>query len=176
MEGIKGNTIMLRAMEPSDIDFLYKLENDTSVWNISNTIAPFSKFLLEEFVTIAHADIYTTKQLRMMIDILETSKTIGCIDLFDFDANNQRAGIGLIISDTSERKKGYASESLEMTIKYSFDTLNLHQLYCNILSDNLPSLNLFKKFGFEIIGLKKQWIRCGNKWEDEFMLQLLKKN
>ncbi|MFA6923017.1 MAG: GNAT family protein [Bacteroidales bacterium] len=173
MEGIRGSKIMLRAMEPSDIEFLYKLENDTSVWNISNTIAPFSKFVLEEFVANAHSDIYETKQQRMMIDILETSKTIGCVDLFDFDANNQRAGIGLIIYDDSERKKGYASESLELLIKYSFVVLNLHQLYCNIISDNISSLNLFKKFGFEIIGLKKQWIRCGNKWEDEFMLQLI---
>lgn len=167
-----GNLIKLRAVELADIDLLYKWENDVSSWYLSNTITPFSKFLLEEYIANAQLDIYTTKQLRLMIEIIKTNKTIGCIDLFDFEPRHLRAGIGILICE-EERNKGFASEALSLLIHYCFKVLLLNQLFCNITSDNFNSLELFKKFNFEIIGLKKQWIRKENEWIDEYMLQLI---
>jgi len=167
-----GKKIKLRAVEPSDIDLLYLWENDISTWHMSNTITPFSKFLLEEYIANAGLDIFSAKQYRLMIEILNSKKTIGCIDLFDFDPLNIRAGIGILISD-EERNKGYASEALEIMIDYCFNTLMLKQLYCNILFNNNNSLKLFKKYNFQIIGLKKNWIRRNDRWEDEYMLQLI---
>ena len=170
---MRGKTINLRAIEPADIDILYKWEKDTSIWYLSNTIEPFSKFILEQYILSSNQDIYSKKQLRLMIDINESKKTIGSIDLFDFDPKNKRAGIGILINK-NERGKGYASEALELLINYSFHTLDLHQLYCNISADNNVSLKLFHNFGFEIIGLKKQWNFINDKWMDEYMLQLIK--
>jgi len=169
---MKGNKLSFRAPEPKDIDLLYKWENDTSMWYLSNTVAPFSKHILEEYILSASEDIYTAKQLRLMIDITKTGETIGCIDLFDFDPVNMRAGIGILISEKF-RNKGYASEALSMLVKYTFDTLHLHQLYCNITVDNEVSLTLFEKLNFRIIGLKKEWIRYKDKWIDEYLLQLI---
>jgi len=167
-----GKHIKLRAVEPSDIDLLYQWENEVEGWFLSNTVTPFSKFLLEEYVANAHLDIYTTKQLRMMIEKTNTHKTIGCIDLYDFDILNNRACMGILICK-EDRNKGYASEALSLFIHYSFNTLHLKQLYCNIASENTNSLALFKKFNFEVIGLKKQWLRKDEEWIDEYMLQLI---
>lgn len=168
--------ISLRALEPSDIDILYQWENDTEVWEISHTQTPFSRMVLEQYLSTAYQDIYTTKQLRLVIETnSETKKAIGCIDLFDFDPYHQRAGIGILIADKNERKKNYASEALTLLIDYCFTTLNLNQLYCNITSDNTASIQLFEKNGFEIIGVKKQWIRVGKEFKDELLLQLLRK-
>jgi len=166
--------LSFRAPEPSDVDQLYKWENDVSIWHLSNTITPFSRHTLEEYILNAHQDIYTAKQLRLMIILNKTSEAIGCIDLFDFDPANMRAGIGILISD-KHRNKGYASEALTMLIDYAFNTLHLHQLYCNITEDNTGSLKLFQKLKFEILGLKKEWIRVKNNWINEYMLQLLNK-
>ncbi len=194
---LKGENISLRALEPSDIDLLYQWENDTETWSVSNTQTPFSRFLLEQYIASAHQDIYTTKQLRLMIDLSpalapssstllasslveegsqndlqeEKSRTIGCIDLFDFEPNHLRAGIGILIADKSNRKKGYASEALKILTEYCFHTLNLHQLYCNITIENESSVLLFQKHGFQISGIKKQWIRNGYKFIDELFLQ-----
>ena len=93
------------------------------------------------------------------------------IDLFDFDANNKRAGIGILIGETSERKKGFASEALQLLIDYCFDTLNLHQVYCNVGIDNEASILLFQKHLFQITGIKKQWNRVGAKMVDELLMQ-----
>lgn len=172
---LNNQHISLRALEPSDIDILYQWENDTEVWEVSHTQTPFSRMVLEQYLSTAYQDIYTTKQLRLVIEINSAiKKAIGCIDLFEFDPYHQRAGIGILIADKNERKKNYASEALTVLIDYCFTTLNLNQLYCNITTDNAPSIHLFEKHGFEIIGVKKQWIRVGGVFKDELMLQLVK--
>ncbi len=176
---LHGQHIFLRALEPSDIDLLYHWENDTAIWKVSNTQTPFSKFILEQYLSVAYQDIYTTKQLRLIIETVptdsENKRTIGCIDLFEFDPNHQRAGLGILIADKNDRRKNYATEALKLLIEYCFSTLNLRQLYCNITSDNEPSILLFQQQGFEITGIKKQWIRSGSAFKDELLLQLIRK-
>lgn len=167
-----GKKIFFRALEPADIDILYEWENDTSVWHISNTITPFSRFALEQYILNSNTDIYTAKQLRLMINKKNNNDTIGAIDLFDFNPHHQRAGVGLLIKK-SERNKGYADEALDLLADYAFNTLQLHQLYCNISSDNEVSLHLFQKKNFKICGRKKEWLKINNTWIDEFQLQLL---
>jgi len=80
-------------MERKILELLYQWENNGSVWSVSGTVTPFSRFTLEKFIATAHDDIYTTKQLRLMIDLSEKDeegetvdvRSIGCIDLFEFD-------------------------------------------------------------------------------------------
>ncbi|MBN1184765.1 MAG: GNAT family N-acetyltransferase [Bacteroidales bacterium] len=171
------NTILkLRALEPTDIELLYQWENDTSLWRVSNTLAPFSRHTLSKYLESAHLDIFEVKQLRLMIDLKEDDSiiTIGAIDLFDFDPYHLRAGIGILIADTSQRNKGYAAGALDLLIKYCFEMLQLHQLYCNITTDNKVSIKLFTNAGFKIIGEKKDWVKTMNSWIGEYMLQLLK--
>ena len=169
---LQTESILLRAIEPSDIDSIYKWENDTDVWKISNTIAPYSRFVLEQYLLNAHQELQTSKQLRLIV-CLNDATPIGTIDLFEFDPQHSRAGIGIMIRETAQQK-GYATEALQLFIEYSFNVLLVNQLFCNIGSQNEKSLNLFKKMGFEVIGLKKQWNKISqNNFEDEWMLQLL---
>ena len=174
---LEGENIKLRALEPSDIDLLYDWENNTKIWTISNTLNPFSKFILKQYLENSHLDIYQTKQLRLIIELKSknTNIPIGTIDIFDFDPYHLRAGVGILISNEEHRKKGYATEALQILINYSFRYLGLHQLYCNIASDNIKSVKLFTNVGFEIIGEKKDWIKSPSKWINEYLLQLINK-
>ncbi len=167
--------INLRALEPEDIEYLYLWENNPEVWQISNTYAPFSKYILRKYLEDSHLDIYQTKQLRMVIELVGQNgvRPIGAVDLFDFDPHHLRAGIGILIADKSERKKGYGKTALKLFIDYGFDILKLHQLYCNITVSNNDSLELFEKMGFSIIGLKKEWTKTARGWTDEYLLQLI---
>ncbi|MGA1977836.1 MAG: GNAT family N-acetyltransferase [Bacteroidales bacterium] len=169
---MKHENIRLRAPEPEDLELLYEWENNVSYWIISNTIAPFSKYTLKRFIKNSHKNIYETGQLRLMIDLVAEKKTIGAIDLFDFDPFHKRAGLGILIADETERRKGYASMALACLIEYCFSTLQLHQLYCNILANNCESIDLFKKLGFTEIGIKKDWIKTVDGYLDEKMYQL----
>ncbi len=169
--------IRLRALEPEDVDLLYSWENDPNIWKLSNTLTPFSRHIIEQFVKNAQTDIYQSRQVRWMIDLISKNRpeTIGTIDLFDFDPLHRRAGIGILIKDSSNREKGYAKSALEVLIDYSFKILELHQLYCNISEKNISSLALFKKQGFKVVGEKKEWIYENEEWQSEFLLQLLRR-
>lgn len=165
--------INLRALEPEDLELLYEWENNESYWIISNTVVPFSKYTLKRYLENSHKNIYETGQLRLMIELAEGRKPIGAIDIFDFDPFHKRAGLGILIADENERKKGYATMALKSLITYCFETLQLHQLYCNILADNIESIDLFTKLGFVQIGIKKEWIRTSGGYLDEHLFQLI---
>lgn len=174
MQLLYGEQVRLRALEPYDVDTLYKWENDTNIWHVSNTITPFSRFVIEQYIASAHLDLYTNKQLRLMIATRE-GKDVGCIDLFDFDPLHQRAGVGILIADKDDRGKGYASEAMSLLIQYCFHSLHLHQIYSNVTVDNEDSVLLFQRHKFTITGIKKDWIRIGDAFVDELTLQLVRK-
>ncbi len=174
MKYLEGKIVRLRAPEPEDLDVLYQWENNTDIWLVSNTIVPFSRFILKKYIETAHLDIFETRQLRFMIQTQEeNSKTIGTIDLFDFDPYHCRAGIGILIGDEESKGKGFAQDALKTIILYSFSVLKLHQLYCHINPSNEPSIKLFKNNGFEISGEKKDWIWTNAGWTNEFVFQLI---
>ncbi|KIX19699.1 acetyltransferase [Flavobacterium sp. 316] len=173
MVTLKGNTIHLRALEPEDLEFVYVIENDESIWEISNTQVPYSRFLIRQYLENAHQDIYEAKQLRLVVCLNDTTSAIGLIDLFDFDPKNNRAGIGILIQNIENRSKGIGTEALALLIDYSFKQLQLHQLYANIGIENEHSLQLFSKFGFEKIGIKKDWNKVNGIYHDELIFQLI---
>ncbi|MFI3331589.1 MAG: GNAT family protein [Rikenellaceae bacterium] len=173
MNILETDTIRVRALEPEDIDVLYKWENNTAIWKVSNTIAPFSKYVLRQFIEEQRYDVFESKQMRMIIESVQTGEAIGTIDLFELDPYNRRAGVGIMIYDKKDMCHGYASGALGILIRYCFIVLNLNQLYCNIASNNLKSLALFKSKGFTVVGLKHEWTKTTSGWQDEYMLQLV---
>ncbi len=170
MKTLSDGNIKLRALEPEDLELLYKWENDIAVWKVSNNKTPLSKFILAGYIKSSDKDIWVSKELRLMIENKE-GYAVGTIELFDFDPYNSRAGIGIMIYDTEERRKGIASSAINIISKYAFEEIGIYQLYANISSSNIPSLNLFNNIGFEHTCTKKHWLRSLDKWEDELMFQ-----
>jgi len=170
---LSGKNIFLRALEPEDLEFVYAIENDERIWEISNTQTPYSRFLIREYLKNARQDIYEAKQLRLAICKQRSFQPIGLIDLFDFDPKNNRAGIGIMIRDEADRNSGIGSETLEILIQYAFSQLNLNQLYANIDTQNSASLKLFTNFGFVEAGIKKQWNFVNGTYKDEVLFQLI---
>ena len=172
MSILLGKNISLRALEPEDLDFLFSTENDDLFWEISNTQLPFSKHILKKYIENAHQDIYEAKQYRFVI--CERQNTpVGMIDLFDFNPQHRRVGIGLLITP-NHQTKGYGFEALEMIVDYAFTHLNVHQIYANITSDNIKSISLFEKNQFKKIGIKKDWTFTNSTFKDEILYQLIK--
>lgn len=169
---LKGKNIVLRALEPEDLDLLFAWENNSDIWPMSNTLAPFSRKVIKDYLEHAHLDIYAAKQLRLMI-CLGDGTAIGTIDLFDFDPQNLRAGIGILIAEELHRKNGYAMEALQVMKNYASEKLNLHQLYCTISATNLDSIKLFEKNNFIRCGIKQEWMRTPKGFVDEYIFQCI---
>lgn len=173
MLNLRGTQVYLRALEPEDLQFLYELENDTSVWEISGTSTPYSKHVLQLYLDNAHRDIYDVKQLRLCICNLQ-DQVVGLIDLFDFDPKNNRAGLGIVIKDSDKRNQGFGNESIKLLLNYAFSSLNLHQVFANVAEDNEASIHLFKKLGFEQVGIKNDWVLLNGSYKNEILFQKIK--
>lgn len=168
---LHNNHVLLRALEPEDLEFLYRLENDETIWEVSNTQTPYSKFVLKQYLENAHKDIYEVKQLRLAIVSKDSGELAGFIDLFDFDPKNGRVGIGVVVYSSDQRNKGYAKNALGLLLDYCQQHLQVHQVYANIGADNLPSISLFENLGFVKSGIKKDWQRHANGYTDELIYQ-----
>lgn len=169
---LQGLSISLRALEPEDVEAMYRWENDPAVWGVSGTVAPFSREILRMFIEQQQYDIWRTHQLRLVIALNEDSRAVGAVDLFDFDPLNRRAGVGVLVAD-GERGRGYASEALALLVDYARDVLMLNQLYCDIDTDNVACRALFAGCQFEECGVRRRWRLSAGGWHDVVMLQRL---
>ncbi|MEM9052057.1 MAG: GNAT family protein [Bacteroidota bacterium] len=167
---LENERIRLRALETTDVDKLFIWENNRANWRVSQTVTPYSRHVLIDYVNSV-SDVFTDKQLRFVIELKESGEAIGTADVFDCDFKNKRAGLGILIADPENRGAGLASEVMEVLLPYCFKTLSLHQVYCSIFSDNPESLRLFEKFGFQKVGVKKEWTFYDGKYFDEVLMQ-----
>ena len=142
---LRGDRIVLRSLEASDLHFLHHIENNLENWIYGSENRYFTKDELLCYIANARVSIRIAKQYRFVID---NGQPIGFIDLFDY--SDDCAYIGIII-DVNYRRKNYASDALELLISYSFESLQLSFLKCIVKKDNFASNCLFVKNGFCIL-------------------------
>ena len=165
----------LRAMEPEDLDFLYAMENDHEVWNIGNASVPYSRYVLHDYIANSSNDIYNDGQVRMIVEDCER-RTVGMVDVFDFNAQHRRAEISIVVH-RDFRRKGLAMSALEQIIHYALHTLHLRQLYAIVSQENVASLVLFDQMGFERSAVLKDWLYDGDNYQNAIVMQkILQKN
>ena len=167
----KGNKpkVCLRALEMEDLDFLYEVENDRSLWGVGCTNVPYSRQMLIDYIACASADIYADRQMRLIIED-EQRKTVGMIDLINFDPRHLRAEIGIVIKDEA-RGKGYAQEAIRQLLVYSKEILHLHQLYAIVSTKNGKASNMLHSVGFEGSKILKEWLFEGDFYVDAYLFQ-----
>lgn len=146
--------LCLRKIEPSDLPFLYQWENDATMWSDSDTHNPLSRHDLRQYIESSSGDIYRDGQLRLIID--DEGITLGCIDLFDFDARNRKAAIGMYIAPNM-RGKGFGKKSVELLLDYVFDFLKLRTVYAIIGVKNYSCSRIYESLGFVPSSILKAW-------------------
>lgn len=161
--------VRLRALEPEDLEILYKWENDTTLWGSSDTLTPLSRYNLREYINTSHLDICVSRQVRFVAEL--NGVAVGFADLFDYDIHNRRASVGILVYEKELRGKGIGSAILQKLCNYAKEILSLHQLHASVCEDNSASIRLFERCGFERCGYKKEWRLNGSHWENIIELQ-----
>ena len=166
--------INLRKIEPSDLPFLYQWENDATMWADSDTHNPLSRHDLHQYIENTTGDIYRDGQLRLIIEgsadtpssnsliasspnsliasspnslIASSPNILGCIDLFDFDARNRKAAIGMYIAPEA-RGKGIGKQAVQLLLDYAFGFLHLRMVYAIISVHNTACSHIYEQMGF----------------------------
>lgn len=170
---LENDEIRLRALEPEDLEVLYAWENDELFWAEGNSLAPYSRFTLRQYIEEQRSgDLFVFKQLRLVVELKGEERAIGTVDLFDFDPYHSRAGVGILI-DRNCQSRGYASQALELICGYAFRFLKLHQLYSHVNEGNVSSIRLFERAGFDRCGCLRAWNRGAGGWRDCLLFQKL---
>lgn len=167
---LKDNELSLRALEPSDLHWLYEVENETALWHVSDTITPFSAAILSEYIANAQLDIYAEKQLRLVIQV--ANAPVGLVDLFDFNPKHHRAMVGIVILP-HYRNKGFGKRALLLLLSYARNVLDCHQLAATVSEDNTESRRLFTSAGFKCAGVREDWIYRDRTYINEYFYQLI---
>jgi len=166
---LSDNLTRLRALEPDDLDILYNVENDVALWAVGNTNAPYSREVLRQYLLSTTCDIYTDKQMRLVVETHD-GEAVGMVDLLSFDAMNARAEVG-IVTLAAHRQKGYGRSALRQLVGYSREVLHLHQLYAYVASDNQPSLRLFQSCGFVAACELRDWLKTSSGYQSVVLMQ-----
>ena len=163
----------MRKIEPSDLPFLYQWENDATMWADSDTHNPLSRHELRQYIENSTGDIYRDGQLRLIIEgceiapisdtqyPLSDTRTLGCIDLFDFDARNRKAAIGMYIAPET-RGKGVGKQAVQELLDYAFGFLHLRMVYAIISVNNASCSHIYEQMGFIPSSILKAWTLEGD--------------
>ena len=148
---LSNDKITLRAMEPSDIDLIYKWENDTSLWTVSDTVAPYSREAL-------------------MLTLTATGETVGTVDFLNFNPIHNRAELGVYICK-EHQGQGLSAETMKIVNAYAAQGIGLRQLYVYVPEDNAASIAMVRHAGFEEVGILQSWIKTGKEYHNVVLLQ-----
>lgn len=162
-------SVRLRAIEPEDLDTLYLMENDAEIWNVGTTNVPYSRYVLHDYVANVSGDIYTDKQVRLMIDD-ENGETVGMVDLVNFNPQHRRAELSIVVKK-EKRRCGYAMATVMQIRKYALEILHLHQIYVVVDKENAASVALFTKMGFSVQCELPDWLFDGKNYKNSLVMQ-----
>ncbi len=170
---LKDDKVTLRAPEPEDLELMYAMENDTTMWSAGNTTLPYSRYTLRAYLEQSRQDLVTERQARFVIE-LPDGKCAGMIDLADYDPINSRAEVCIGILG-KHRGQGIASSALQLLCQYASGRLHLHQLYAYIPYWNSSSIKLFEKAGFSHSATLKEWTQGKSGYQDVIIMQKIEK-
>lgn len=162
--------IRLRAMEPEDLDLLYRIENDRELWGVGSTNVPYSRYTLHDYIANSRGDIYADRQVRLIVETTE-GVAVGIVDVVNFDPRHRRAEVGIVV-EKAFRRQGIATQALRKVAEHALRVFGLHQLYGLASEDNEASIRLFRKLGFECGGTLRDWLHDGKEYQNAVLMQL----
>ena len=162
-------TVTLRAIEPEDLDLLYRIENDQQLWHVGATNVPYSRYTLHDYIATSADDIYADRQVRLIIENGD-GQIVGICDIVRFEPQHLRAEAGIVIMEPF-RQHGYAQAAILQLTHYALTILHLHQLYAVVATNNEAALHLFRNVGFEHETLLRDWLFDGHNYADAVVMQ-----
>lgn len=162
---LAGARVVLRAVEPEDLELMYLVENDTGLWKYGASNVPYSRYALRRFIEETRNDIYADGQLRLAVTLRGSGTAVGFVDVQNYDAVHNRAEVGIVIIPEMQHE-GYATEALEILSRYAAEVPGLHMLYAVAADNNAAACGLFRRAGFSEKCVLPGWLKAGDGYSD----------
>ena len=152
---MNSNLVTLRALEPEDLELIYRIENDHKLWKWGASNVPYSHYTIRQYLEGQHNDIFQDGQLRQVI--MADSQPVGIADLTDFAPLHSRAEVGIVVLQEHQRQ-GIATAALQQLHHYASQMLHLRSLYAYVDIANQPAQALFSRLGYTAKCELERWI------------------
>lgn len=167
---LKGEKVILRAIEREDQEFLKEMINDPELEKlVVGWSFPVSLEMQMQWYEKQKNDL---RNLRYIIEA--DGERIGLATIKNIDWKNRTASHGIKLANINMRGKGYGKDTVFTIMKYAFEELQLNRLYGSILEYNEPSRRLYEKCGWSIEGIARQSVFKDNQYHNEIMVSILK--
>lgn len=169
---LKGQKVLLRAVELEDMEFLRTMINDDEMEkNVVGWSFVTSKYEQQKWY---ESQIQNKNNIRFIIEA--DGNAIGLATLTNIDWKNRKACHGIKLYGDNIKGKGYGSDTVKTVMKYAFEELQLNRLYGSMLEYNQASRKLYEKVGWKQEGVEKQSIFKNNQFHDEIKVGILKED
>lgn len=162
------NTVSLRPVEYSDLEFLFKWRNNKEIFTqLGGGYFPTSKTEMEKWM-----DNFCEKDMNNPRFIIMFEKqTVGFISLNNISYINRSAELGVYIGELRFQGKGIASEALTQLELFAKNQLNLRKIKLLMNDNNISALKLYEKLSYELIGKYKSERYVNGEWVDVLIME-----
>ncbi|MFK5956886.1 MAG: GNAT family protein [Planctomycetota bacterium] len=164
----------LRWLSFADCPDLFAVFGNPEVMKYWSSSAWSQPSQAADYVASIQRNFAAKSILQWGICLRETNTIIGTCSLVRVDLSQKRSEIGIIMGEVSWGQ-GLASEALETVIQFAFHKLELLRLEADVDPNNLRSLALFEKQGFQREGLLRERWRVHGEVQDSVFLGLLQR-
>lgn len=165
---IEGRSVRLRALEPSDMENMWRWQNDWATQRLGDG---------EPELALSHAAVERTfgDSAGFTSYVIETldGRAIGSCGYFGYSGRNRSCSVGIWIGEADARGKGYGTEAMRLMLRYLFHQMGLHRVALQVMADNAPAIASYIKCGFREEGRDREAAFKDGAWIDSLRMGVL---
>lgn len=160
--------ILLRVIEPADLEVLREARNDPSTWSNLTDISLITEAEQRRW--------YETLEQRgrkyFMACEPKYQGPIGLVRMDEIDWTNRSIRVGCDVFPHL-RGNGYGSATFAAILKYAFDYLNMHRVWLAVIETNRVARHVYLKHGLREEGRYREAIFRDGRYVDYLVMSIL---
>ncbi|MDP9701446.1 RimJ/RimL family protein N-acetyltransferase [Paenibacillus intestini] len=171
---IVGQQIRISSLNEQDMDFICKLECDTSLWNYEESVETKEEDVKEKYRSHFHVEGETPYAYDFVIRRLnDASDTpVGIVQMWSYVDFRKSWEIGFALLP-EYAGQGYGSEATRLLLQFAFNELQAHKVVGMCNAENVKSAALMQHVGMTREAIFKEELWWRNKWTDQCFFSIL---
>jgi [ribosomal protein S5]-alanine N-acetyltransferase len=170
----KTDGLQLRLIVINDLESIHKLHSLPETDEFNTLGIPESIDVTMDVIKpwIAEHAKKVIGQYTFAIELIGTNQFVGLIALVLSNTKYNKAEVWYKL-DSAFWGKGFATEALNLILKFGFHELKLHRIEAGCAVNNVGSAKVMEKAGMTLEGVKRQVLPLKTGWSDAFSYAVL---
>ncbi len=168
---LEGTLVRLRALEPTDLERAYTWINDREVTRYLAARYPLSRADEERWLKEAPTNSFAG--VRLAIETKD-GVDIGNINLHQANAEDRKAGLGIMIGDKAYWSNGYGTDAIVTLLRLAFHEMGLNRVWLHVFDFNERAIACYTKCGFREEGRLRQHRFTEGRYVDTLVMGVLR--